>query len=121
MLEDLRRLGELPREAAKIAAPLVERELRAKAAAGEDPEGTAWAPRKKDGGRAMKNAAAHIEVAPVGTVVRATLTGPDVYHHFGAGPGHVTRQVLPDPGTIPPGVEKALREAADKAFGGATK
>ena len=109
----VRRLETLPEDAARLAAPLVEEALRATAAAGTDPDGHTWQP-KKDGGRPLVHAAEHITVKAVGTLVRATLTGPDVYHHFGAGVPR--RQILPDPGTIPPGVARALEKASALAF-----
>jgi hypothetical protein len=118
MIAAFRRLEVLPEEAAKLAAPLVEETLRATAAAGTDPLGTPWQP-KKDGGRPLVNAASHIATKAVGAVVRTTLTGVDVFHHFGAGVPR--RQILPDPGTIPPAVEAALRKAADAAFARAVR
>ena len=106
----LEKFGEL---AAKEASPLVEAALRATAAAGTDPLGAAWPP-KQDGGRPLANAAAHIASKPIGTTIRTTLSGPDVFWHFRQ--GKYRRQVLPDPGTITDGVEAALRKGADLAF-----
>lgn len=117
LLDELRaalaRAETLPQDAAKIAAPLVEEALRATARAGTAPDGTPWQP-KKGGGAPLVHAADHIATTAVGTVVRSTLTGPDVFHHFGAGVPR--RPILPDPGTITPGVEAALKKAGDLAF-----
>lgn len=118
LLDELRdrfaALSTFPEDVAKIAAPLVEEALKKTAAAGTDPLGKPWV-RKKDGGAPLVHAAEHIATTAIGPVVRSTLTGPDVFHHFGAGVPR--RPILPDPGTIPPGVEQALRKAVDIAFG----
>lgn len=113
MIATLRSLERLPEDAAKRAAPLLEEALRATAKAGIDPDGHAWQP-KKDGEAPLVHAADHIHVTAVGTVVRARLEGPTVYHHFGA--GSPKRRVLPDPGTMPPAVASALAHAASQAF-----
>jgi hypothetical protein len=118
ILADLRRLDGLAQATAKLAAPLVEVALRSTAAAGQTPDGKAWQP-KKNGGAPLEHAAEHITVKAFGTVLRGTLSGPDVFHHFGGG-RNPRRPILPDPGTIPPQVEAALRKAADEAFAKAT-
>lgn len=113
MIATLRRLANLPAEAAKAAAPLVDEAIKSTVKAGKDPEGATWPP-KKDGGRPLVHAAEHITTTAHSTVVRTTLTGVDVYHHFGA--GVPKRRILPDPGTMPKGVEAALRKGAAAAF-----
>jgi hypothetical protein len=115
MLTSLRAVEDLAEETARRAAPRIEASLRVTAAAGRAPDGTPW-PARKDGGRPLTHAADHITAKAIGHVVRATLTGPDVWHHFGGG-RNPRRQVLPDPGTVPPNVRKALDEAAAEAFG----
>ncbi len=114
MISTLRGLADLPKEAAEIAAPLVQEAILGTVRAGQDPNGTPWTP-KKDGAQPLKNAATHIETRAVGTVVRTTLTGVDVFHHLG-GKRNPKRQILPDPGSLPKPVEEALRKAAQKAF-----
>lgn len=114
MVDTLRKLGELPREAAAIAAPLVDAAIKKTAAASTAPDGTPWAPKKRGGGRPLEHAPEHIETKAIGPVIRSSLSGVDVYHHYGAGVPR--RPILPDPGTIPPNVEKALQSAAEKAF-----
>ena len=114
ILASFKALGELADDSAKRAAPLVEDALRATAQAGTDPLGQRWQP-KKDGSAPLEHAAAAISVKSYGSIVRAVLTGPTVFHHFGGG-RNPRRPVLPDPGTIPPGVELALRKAATAAF-----
>jgi len=114
MIASFARVGELAERTAKRAAPLVEDALRATARAGTDALGNPW-PARKDGGAPLEHAADAIDCKAAGTVVRATLSGPTVFHHFGGG-RNVRRPVLPDPGTIPPGVAKALEKASDEAF-----
>jgi hypothetical protein len=78
------------------------------------PAGQAWQP-KKDGGRPLANAAAAISTRAAGNFILTTLRGPTVFHHRGLG-GKPVRQVIPDSGTIPPGVARALLEAARAVF-----
>jgi hypothetical protein len=115
MIAILRGLATLPAEAAKAAAPLVDAAIKTTVRAGQDPDGKAW-PLKRDGEPALVHAADHIATEARGTVIRATLTGVTTYHHFGATRGGVKRRVLPDPGTMPKGVEAALRAGAAAAF-----
>lgn len=113
MIAELRALGaaDLPAQLAKEAAPRVQEAIRATAAAGTTPEGQAWAPRK-DGGRALADAAAHVTAKALGAIVRVTLAGPDVFHHFGKGSGEPRRRVIPDVGgQLPPSVAKAMQDA----------
>lgn len=115
MVALLRGLATLPVEAAKSAAPLVDEAIKTTVRAGRDPDGKAW-PAKKDGGPPLVHAADHIATEARGTVIRTTLTGIDVFHHFGLSRGGVKRRILPDPGTMPKGVEAALRKGAAAAF-----
>jgi hypothetical protein len=109
----LERLGGLAEATAKEAAPLVDEAIKETVAGGQAPDGTPWAA-KKGGGRALVHAADRIQTRAFGTVVRTTLTGVEIFHNFGAGVPR--RQILPDPGTVPPKVEAALRKAAARAF-----
>ena len=116
MIERMKALGS-PNVAARVAskaAPLVDAALKKTANAGQTPTGSAWKP-KKDGGRPLVHAASHIETRAHGAIVSATLTGPDVFHNVGAG-GKPHRQIIPQNGTIPPGVADALHEAASAVF-----
>jgi hypothetical protein len=113
MIAAVRKLATLGEDAAKIAAPLVDEAIKSTVRAGTDPDGNEWL-QKKGGGAPLVHAADHISTSAVGKIVRVTLTGVDVYHHFGAGVPR--RQILPDPGTIPTAVGKALQVAADRAF-----
>lgn len=119
MIATCRALRAVPTLAAKEAAPLIEAALKKTAAAGTDPNGKAWAP-KKDGSRAMVNAAEHITATAAGTVVRVLLKGPDVFHNYGA--GGPRRQILPDqesdtPPAIVDAVQEGVRRAVSKIVG----
>lgn len=92
--------------AAPAVAKAVEAELRATAAAGTTPDGAAWAP-KKDGGRALANAAAAISVRAVGTVILARLRFPESIHHKGT-KRLPKRQILPE-GELPANVAEAIK------------
>lgn len=121
MIESLRRLdgeGVEARIAAR-AAPLLEEALRASADAGQSPDGKPWQPRK-EGGKAYANAAAKITVKAYGPIVRATLTGAEVYGHFGT-EKMPKRQMLPDAGAAMPELVTAILErAAADEFAAAT-
>lgn len=106
----------------KIAARASETVLAAvkkTAGAGQTPEGKPWA-EKKTGGRAYKNAASKLAGAVSGNVVTITLSGPEVFGHFGA--GAPVRQMIPDGSTgIPKTVSDALDKAANEVFAELTK
>ncbi len=102
------------------AAPLLQSALEVTLTAGESPSGQAWAERKA-GGRAYTHAGARIAAKSAGDLVYVTLTGPEVYGHFGAR-GMPVRQMLPDAGaTLPASVTKPLNDAASAVFEEVTK
>jgi hypothetical protein len=105
MIAMARSMATLAQDAAPIAARYVETSLRTTAAAGQAPDGTPWS-MKKDGGHALKNAAAAISVKAVGTVLLVILRGHHVYHHFGAGVPR--RQIIPQ-GSMPAKLGNAIR------------
>lgn len=114
MIAMVRSLRTLAVDAANEAAPLIEKAIKTTAAAGQTPDGKSWAP-TKEGKKPMTNAASHITVTAAGPVVRMTLTGPDVFHHFGA--RGVRRQVIPDQeGDMPPTIKAAADEGVTRAF-----
>lgn len=116
MIDAFRGLESLPAATAREAAPLLEEALRTTAAAGVSPDGNPWAP-KKDGGRAMPGAAKAIAAKAFGNVVRVTLTGPEVFHHFGKGSSEVRRPVIPDAGgELPAVAARAVEKGAELAF-----
>jgi hypothetical protein len=114
MIEAMTRIAGAPADAARLAAPLIDEAIKSTVRAGTSPAGTAWAPKKRGGGAPLVHAADAISTAAVGSVVRVTLSGVEVFHHFGAGVPR--RQILPDPGTIPPAVARALERATAQAF-----
>ena len=103
------RLRALPTLGAAIAleaAPSCQAIARSTAAAGTTPLGVPWAPRKKDGARALVNAASAISARALGDVIMLVLAGVSVFHN-------ATRQMLPDTGAgVPPGYREAIRAAA---------
>jgi hypothetical protein len=106
---------EFAAQIAQAAAPLVDTEIKRTARAGTTPDGTPWLPRKKDGGRALEHVADQIETKAIGNVVRATLSGPAVFSHFGA--GIPRRQVLPDAAvSVPAPVIDAMTKGATQVF-----
>lgn len=115
MAASLRALGRLPERTAELAAPALETALKATAAAGQAPDGSAWAPTKK-GARAMAGAAKALAVRAYGAVVRVVLSGPEVFWHYGV-KGAPRRPVIPDGGgEIPSVVADVLAVASAKAF-----
>jgi hypothetical protein len=122
MIAKVRRVGVLAETVAKRAAPEVQTTLRASAAAGSAPDGSAWAP-KKDGGRPLANAPHAIEVSASGTVITARLVGTatgsqkvQAIQHYGT-KRIPARRIIPAAGEgLPKPVEAAVRRVAVKAF-----
>jgi hypothetical protein len=123
MIEAAHRLGKLPEEIAKAAAPLVQKALRQTAAAGTAPDGTAWAP-KKDGSRPLVSAADAVEVRVVSkTVIQARLVGTSTgsqkaqaIQHYGT-KKIPARPIIPRAGEdIPPAVIAAIKQASAETF-----
>lgn len=115
----IRQLGEnFAQEVAQEARQGVLDAVVASASAGTTPEGAAWAPRKADGAKALASASKHITARVLGSVIRLTLEYPYSVWHFTTGTSsRPRRQVLPDADKeLPPGVEKAVRAAAERVF-----
>ena len=113
---------ELEEAIAKEAEVTLQDAIMATLVAGETPEGKPWAPKRRGGGRAYVNAAATLKTKADGTYVRVTISGPDVYGHFGRTGKQVARPMLPDAGAgIPPVVAKALELATERAMAKAAK
>lgn len=94
------------REAPGIARD-VYASLQQTASAGQSPYGEAWAPGKKSGARVMVDAAKAITVQAIGSTIRIILSGPEVFHHFGAS-GKPPRPVIPT-GILPLSLGNAIR------------
>lgn len=110
MIARLRRLPGMAARVAKRAAPLVREALAKTTNAGTAPDGTPWPARKKDGGRALANAAAALTVEASGAVILATVDGPEAIHHKGS-KRLPRRPQLPDH-DLPEGVLQAVDQAA---------
>lgn len=120
MINSLRKLpGEMKAATPEIAKG-VKAAIAANIAAGRAPDGTAWKPRK-DGGQALQNAAAKLDVKAIGTVVLGTISGPEAIHHYGT-KKDPKRQILPQSGEMPSNIADAFRQGLikrfDKAMGG---
>ncbi len=109
LIGKLRRMHDFVVSAAPAAAKAMADELKASASSGTSPDGSAWAPRRKDGAAALAGAAAAITVNAVGTSLVARLGFP--YSMHTAGKGHaVARQILPV-GAIPARVAAAIKQS----------
>lgn len=136
-VENLRRLNEtVAKEAEKDVADAV----RETARQAQTPTGEAWAPRKEDGGLALRGAADAIESSTKGTAIVLRIGPPWVFHHYGAGGSSTTkgaerlrkkssarraelgqkskfhaprRQILPNPSDVPESVREAIQKAAE--------
>lgn len=113
MTARIRSLGTLARDVARASVPEVEKAARKTAAAGTDPEGKAWAPRKSDGGRALANAAEAVTARAIGTVVQISLAAIETYHQRSK--SHA-RRVIPDGKGLPAAIAKAIDDTARKIF-----
>src|SRR5260221_9680328 len=118
MIAALEKLGEKDVSAriAEKASKKLATALEITLAAGTSPEGAQWAPKKKDGGRPYEKAATKLSVKSYGNLIRAVITGPEAYGHFGARRAAV-RPMIPDAGAaIPANVSNAILEAAQEVF-----
>jgi hypothetical protein len=118
LAQRLRALDKVGEQIAAEALPHVLEEAKRTAAAGTTADGKAWAPKKKDGGRALVHAADAITGVVSGVsqaVITLILTGAEVFHHRAKGNGKVgtpRRAVLFDPKD---GVPAKMREAIETA------
>lgn len=110
----LRALRGMAVEVAREAAPLVEGVVRASAAAGTTVEGEPW-PTRRDGSRALPDAANAVTAAAVGTTIVVSLKGPYVFHNSAEGKDR--RRILPEEGRgVPPAIAKVLTKAGETVF-----
>lgn len=101
----------LPRELrAQRFAEIALEDVKRTAAAGTSPTGVAWKPRK-DGSRALENAASHLSAVVSGQRIHLVLKGPDAIHNYGT-TKDPKRQVLPT--TLPATMAGKLVRAAFK-------
>jgi hypothetical protein len=95
------------------AAQEVKKHLDKTIAAGTSPSGKAWKPRKSDGGKPLKNAAAAVDVRVAGTTIVVELTGHHVFHHYPAR-GNEAREIIPK--EIDESLGNAIRRGVVKPF-----
>jgi hypothetical protein len=108
IVKRLRAFG-LAASMATEAVPLVEAAVKATAAAGTDPYGEPWRP-KKDGGRALPDAADAVSVESNGKIIRITVRGGEAaQNRYGV------RRLLPRR-KLPKAILEALREGARRAW-----
>lgn len=93
----VRDLPEFVNQCAPEAAHQVHKQLNTTIAAGADPWGAAWKPKKKGHGQPLANAAAAVFVGAIGTKILIRLTGIERRHHRGWIKGAVKRVVIPTP------------------------
>lgn len=82
-------------EAAPEAAYKTRDQLRTTIAAGADPWGQAWEPKKQGHGKPLAHAGGAVHVAAVGTKILIRLTGIETRHHQGWAKGGTERRVIP--------------------------
>lgn len=117
IIERVRALGKLPEEVAKAARPRIEEVSQATAAAGTTPDGKAWEPRKKDGRRALANAAAAVTVRAIGPVIRLALQGTSTGSAKVQAIQNTRRPILPATGeAIPARLLEVLKATAAEVF-----
>jgi hypothetical protein len=101
--------------AAPDVAIACERVTRNSIAAGTDPDGRPWAPRKKDGAKPLTHADKALTVGSTGALVILTLRGPEALHHLGRAKGGTKRAIIPTD-DIPQPMAAAIEDALTRAF-----
>lgn len=114
MIDNLRKLPNLYQDAQPELVSIVRAQLTATTSAGEAPDGTAWAPLKKTGGKALANAAAALTVHAVGTAIVAVVSGINALQHYGTG-RIPARPQLPK-GSLPDTLAAAFKAGLVKRF-----
>lgn len=116
MIAKARRLPEIIKRAAPACADALRQDIARSVAAGQSPEGEAWAPRKADGGRPLVNAMAAVSVIAQGTVIEATITDrPHNVHHYGWDETKA-RKIIPTSSTLTDGVSAGMKKALGAEF-----
>ena len=112
IIRDLDALATLDERIAKAAASRLEAIAKKHAAAGVDPSGEAWKPRKKDGKRALVNAAASVSAESTGDVVTLTVSGAEYWHQKAKPNASLPqRKIIPDVGDALPADMRAELDA----------
>lgn len=114
MLDKLRKLPELAKQAAPEVAHVVREELEKQISKGTTPDGKAWE-RTKDGRQPLTTAAKALSVTHVGTRILAVLRGHVARHHLGRARGGVERRILPSK-ELPKSWSENIRSALSREF-----
>jgi hypothetical protein len=106
-------------DAPELAATAIGDVARAQFAAGQSPAGETWAPRKKDGGRALANAQEHVRFAALGQDVYEDAPDHYKYHRTGTKNADgsvrmVKRNVYAEGGRLPPSWTAAVEKALER-------
>lgn len=96
--------------AAPEVAKVVEAYVRKTIAAGTDPYGTPWAPRKHDGARPLQHADQTLTVTALGQHVILEIQGIDARHHHGWVKGKTKRPVILTKPELPPELVEQIRK-----------
>jgi hypothetical protein len=103
-------LKSLALRAAPEVAKVVDAYLRKTIAAGTDPYGTSWAPRKHDGARPLVHADQTLTVTALGQHVITQIHGIDARHHHGWVKGKTKRPVIFTKPELPPELAEQIRK-----------
>lgn len=103
----LRSMPEMVNASAQQLVPVVRADIDRAIAEGRSVDGRKWLP-KKDGGRALVNAAKAVMVEARKNVILITLTGPEVFHQFGT-KRIPARPIIPS-GNLPDRIGNAIRK-----------
>ena len=111
------RLGNVADLAAKIAAPKLDALVKAQVAAGVDPSGKPWR-LKKDGDRALVNAARAVRAEADGEYIYLVVEGPEYWHQVAKADGSLPqRKMIPEDGDeLSEEMMKILDESVDEAL-----
>lgn len=112
LAKTLRALKDLVPQVAKQSAPAILAEVQRTAAAGVSATGQSW-DTKKDGSRALPNAAGALSVVTSRNSVTVVLKGAYVFHHQAT--GKIRRPILPEPGEVPPAIAAIIADAVEAA------
>jgi len=109
-------LKELALRAAPQVAKVVEAHLRKTIAAGTDPYGTPWAPRKLDGARPLVHADQTLAVKAVLAHIVTEIHGIDARHHHGTVKGKTKRPVIFTKPALPPELVVEIRRVLEAEY-----
>lgn len=116
MLATVRALPTLPERAAPDIAVAIKAEIERTIAAGTAPDGTPWAPRKKDGGAPLRKASSALYAGAIGRVIYVRVLGTEARHHIGTARGGVRRQIIPTSVTLTPAIKTAIGDTLKRHF-----